>query len=322
MTRRNIVLALVAALAIGSSPLLFSDDGVIEINQARASTGSVTPGDAPGFPVTLSESGSYVLTGNLTLPDADTTGIVVEADDVTIDLNGFAIQGPTVCSLPDCLPLGEGRGILTEDTSNMTVRNGTIRGTGREGILTRRGTSHRAENVRVVSCGAAGIRFETPDSVVMECSVVATDYGIFTDRGGTVAHSTCSNNTNGITTGEASLVVGNTASGNTLIGIFGGDSSVVKDNVATGNGGGGIAAGSASTLSGNTASNNEGDGIRTLDGSTVLGNASNGNSGFGIWMFGSSSGYGNNVVSNNAGGTVFGGTQIGINLCDASTTCP
>jgi hypothetical protein len=42
-------------------------DGVIEINQSRALAGGVTPGDAPGFPVTISARGSYRLTGNLDL---------------------------------------------------------------------------------------------------------------------------------------------------------------------------------------------------------------------------------------------------------------
>ena len=45
-----------------------ASDGVIEINQARALQGGVTEGDTPGFPVTISQSGSYRLTGNLTVP--------------------------------------------------------------------------------------------------------------------------------------------------------------------------------------------------------------------------------------------------------------
>lgn len=40
-------------------------DGVILINQSRALAGGVTSGDTPGFPVTISQAGSYPLTGNL-----------------------------------------------------------------------------------------------------------------------------------------------------------------------------------------------------------------------------------------------------------------
>src|SRR5690348_7192989 len=74
-------------------------DGVILIDQAAALAGSVTPGDAPGFPVTLSQPGSYRLSGNLTVPDADTTAIQITADSVTLDLNGFTIAGPGGCTI-------------------------------------------------------------------------------------------------------------------------------------------------------------------------------------------------------------------------------
>ncbi len=40
-------------------------DGVIEINQASALAGGVTPGDSPGFPIHLNNSGAYRLTGDL-----------------------------------------------------------------------------------------------------------------------------------------------------------------------------------------------------------------------------------------------------------------
>ena len=54
---------LTAALLLASAALAV--DGVIEINQARAAAGNVTPGDGPGFPVVISASGSYRLTSNL-----------------------------------------------------------------------------------------------------------------------------------------------------------------------------------------------------------------------------------------------------------------
>ena len=70
-------------------------DGVVLINQASALAGNVTPGDTPGFPVTISQPGSYRLAGNLTVPDANTTAIEVTATgQVTVDLNGFVISGP------------------------------------------------------------------------------------------------------------------------------------------------------------------------------------------------------------------------------------
>src|SRR5437660_11740367 len=87
----------------------YAVDGVVLINQSAALAGNVTPGDAPGFPVTISAAGSYRLSGNLTVNDANTTAIQITADNVAIDLNGFSIIGPTVCSgspVTACSPAG------------------------------------------------------------------------------------------------------------------------------------------------------------------------------------------------------------------------
>lgn len=54
-------------------------DGRIEINQASVEA-------AGGFPFTITEPGSYVLTGPLTVP-AETSGLVIATSNVTIDLN-------------------------------------------------------------------------------------------------------------------------------------------------------------------------------------------------------------------------------------------
>src|SRR5271166_431225 len=86
-----------AALFAGLCGSLYAVDGVVLIDQNRALAGSVTPGDTPGFPVTITLPGAYRLSGNLTVPDANTNGILVMADNVFIDLNGFSIVGPTVC---------------------------------------------------------------------------------------------------------------------------------------------------------------------------------------------------------------------------------
>ena len=131
----------------------FAVDGVIEINQHRALAGGVTSGDTPGFPVTLDTEGSYRLTGNLRV-DKDTTAILVKADAVTVDLNGFSILG-------DFKVGGQGVGILQDSNSGftegrLTVRNGTISGVGSHGILG--GNSVHVENVQVLGCGGTGIK--------------------------------------------------------------------------------------------------------------------------------------------------------------------
>jgi hypothetical protein len=80
-------------------------DGVIEINNARAFAGGVTPGDTPGYPVTISQPGSYRLTGELRSPTGiGIPGIDITSTDVTLDLNGFKISSSVAgCSTPNIL---------------------------------------------------------------------------------------------------------------------------------------------------------------------------------------------------------------------------
>ncbi len=109
-------------------------DGVVEINQASALAGGITPGDAPGFPVTLSATGSYRLTSNLSPGAAiGALGIEIAADSVSIDLNAFAIIGTNVCTgfpVTSCSgPNGNGVS-QSAATFGARVMNGTIRGMG------------------------------------------------------------------------------------------------------------------------------------------------------------------------------------------------
>ena len=51
-----------AGLVATLSSSLYAVDGVVLIDQNHALAGNITPGDGPGFPVTLSQPGSYRLT--------------------------------------------------------------------------------------------------------------------------------------------------------------------------------------------------------------------------------------------------------------------
>jgi hypothetical protein len=98
---------------------VFAVDGVVLIDQNRALAGNVTPGDTPGFPVSITLPGSYRLSGNLTAP-AGSNGIEISADDVTIDLNGFRMAGG-------------GPSTAIDDTGShqrLEIRGGTISGFG------------------------------------------------------------------------------------------------------------------------------------------------------------------------------------------------
>ena len=139
-------------------------DGVVLIDQSRALSGGVTPGDAPGFPVTITLPGSYRLAGNLTVPDENTSAIEIAADEVSLDLNGFAIRGPTVCvtttnlAVSSCSPTGTGSGVKTIGfPHNVAVSNGTVRGMGSSGIVLNPGRGMMVDRVRAESNGVSGI---------------------------------------------------------------------------------------------------------------------------------------------------------------------
>lgn len=99
-------------------------DGVLEINNSCAlSPSGCFPGDASGYPVTITRTGSFRLTGNLQ------SGIYVTAPNVSIDLNGFTISSVDPND-PEasCTSPGSGAGIACAPPNchNMDVRNGTI----------------------------------------------------------------------------------------------------------------------------------------------------------------------------------------------------
>jgi len=131
--------------------------------------GSLTPPGAPAptmktlaeveprtpissIPITISEFGSYYLTGNLTgLPG--TNGITIISDSVTIDLNGFALigvpgstRGIEIPLIPTAVRIG-----------NVSIRNGTVRDWGLDGIYCPTASNSLIQAVRVAYNGADGL---------------------------------------------------------------------------------------------------------------------------------------------------------------------
>lgn len=236
-----------ALLCLGAGA--FATDGVIEINQAKALAGGVTPGDAAGFPVTLGASGSYRLTSNLDLTflgpgvAENTTAIQVSGLNTvaTIDLNGFAILGPTFCTAT-CAPTGTGQGVSAGSSDQtITLRNGVIRGMGGEG------TGFFAALVENVTAEHNGGRaFFVQGGVVRDS--IAHRNGIGIDAAGSFV-SGCSSRNN-LSDGiralriERSVAIANTGDGFEATGY-------VSDSLSADNGGAELACETLCPLSGN-----------------------------------------------------------------------
>jgi hypothetical protein len=185
--------------------------GVITIDQAKAEAGGVTAGDAAGFPITISQPGSYRLMSNLTLADPNVTAIEITADDVTIDLNGFTVSTPMTCSGSlsawNCSVVGpQGHGILAINHSYTTLRNGHVRGF-RNGVSLQLGAI--VEGVSARHFWTSGIKVGS-HSLVQDSTVALAANGIEVGGGSIVRHNAIGGiGTNGVSSTQGSLVLGN-----------------------------------------------------------------------------------------------------------------
>jgi hypothetical protein len=187
--RGIVLLAAMTALAASSAS---AATGIVTITQTKAKNGGVTPGDTPGFPVTISKSGSYQLITNLTPPSAEgSRGIEITAENVVIDLNGFSVIGPRTCPDEDafnnCTPAAEDPTyVLITGGRNVTIKNGTVRGSIGTGIGL---NAHaRIENVNVIW-----------NSI----------FGVLAGKGSTLKDSLLAQNGQGVFFGTECLVAGN-----------------------------------------------------------------------------------------------------------------
>lgn len=110
------------------------------------------------FLMVINEPGTYRLGANVVVADAHTTAIEINADDVTVDLNGFSIYGPGSCTQPpvSCSLVGTGNGIHALGREKIVVKNGGVHGMGNVGIYLK-SDSGQVESVHVSGNGNGGI---------------------------------------------------------------------------------------------------------------------------------------------------------------------
>lgn len=322
---------------------VFAVDGVFEINQACAVNTGCFPGDVAGFPVTIAgfppASASYRLTSNLIVSGANTDGILLLGEHITIDFNGFTLRNSAIA--------GTGNGVTaTQSTPRATIKNGVITSWGGRGInLNFPGV--RVENMLIFanlgiglgSADAAGI--QVGDDAQILRNRVINNGGVVASGIVTGANSLISENAVTESGGSAircgsvnqfgfvdggCTVSQNIVSGSGASGIVVAEGSTILGNTAYQNGVWGLNASVGSTVSGNTAYQNGGDGIFADIGATVRGNTLRENGGFGLGSLTNDFAYRENVITNNTSGTVKMGTNRGDNFCSGPGTgsvfCP
>ena len=207
-SRRTAPLLAMALAALAAAPV-FASDGALEINQACVAAGCFA-GDDPGYPVTITQPGSYRLTSNLTVATNNATAIRFDVEHVTLDLGGFVLSGPVACTGEPAVCTGEsaaleGFGVLASPGHGV-VRNGIVRGMGRAGIEA--GESMHIDAVVAEGNGVHGIAGEYgSDGWIVENSIARGngDVGIRLNSG----------------TGAGSVVRNNTIVGNGGVGFLG-----------------------------------------------------------------------------------------------------
>lgn len=121
------------------------------------------------LPFTITNSGSYYLTTNLT-GMSGTHGITIASSNVTVDLNGFSLSG-----VPGSL-----HGIFVSTNAiyvNVTVRNGTVRGWDGNGVEAFNSENGIFERLTVSAAGGFGI--DAYGSLIRDCQVDSSgDSGI------------------------------------------------------------------------------------------------------------------------------------------------
>lgn len=161
-------------------------------------------------PYEIKAPGFYYLGGTLT-HTGDTNAIEINANDVTLDLMGF--------SLTHTGAAGEITGINLNESNNVEIRNGTVRGFS-HGIFIFSSSGHaRVINVRAINNINTGIDLGFGKVLVHGCTVSNSDIGINVTSG-TVSASVACNNGLGICMSKPGNVIGNSAINNTVYNFY------------------------------------------------------------------------------------------------------
>jgi hypothetical protein len=206
------------------------------------------------LPFTISKPGSYYLTTNL-IGSAGLDGITIAANNVTVDLVGFALTGVA----------GSGAGIMVSDSrTNLTIRNGAVTGWGSHGIYAYDAFSSQFLELRLARNQGWGLT-SGERSTIRDCTANENAY-------------------TGISANYHSLISGCMVTGNGTGGLEAGLGGTLRDCAAVNNLGDGILAGDVSTIAGCSSRDNLLNGFNLGAGCSVDDCAATANGDSGVWV--------------------------------------
>ncbi len=215
------------------------------------------------IPESLDWPCSVKLAGTLTCMSNGVSGITVNSDDVSIDLDGHTLVGPGTSS---------GHGIYQSSTyRNLRVFNGKAtgwQGTDKAGIAAY-GSGFILSDMQVsIDYGGVDALYGGSISDCVACDNIT--FGIYAGAKSRIADCTAVNNGgDGIYAGNGSTISGCAANNNGDDGIVSGGNCTIYGCAATDNVGEGINASFANKISDCVARQNEKDGINAANGSSV-----------------------------------------------------
>lgn len=259
-----------------------------------------TPGQS-NYVYAVTNPGSYYLTGNLA---ATNGGILVLADDVTIDLCGFRIEGDPALKHYGVMLCG----------NNVEIRGGTVARFGQWGVAWNGtfGNFCRAFDLRLVNNADGGIKLNDQCMVAQCIAVSNLGYGILCGAGSRIEGNVASRNVyDGISAGMHGIVRGNNARFNGQDGIDVYEGSLIEGNDVAYNGHTGIWSSNRSSVRNNVANNNNTNsladrgGIYVPVGCSVMGNTLTDNQVNGIYVYNFETAVENNFISGSPTGIAF-----------------
>jgi hypothetical protein len=201
------IAAALAALILGTIA-----SAQTQINQTNISS----------FPYNITQPGSYILTSNLTVTSANTSAIIINSSNVTVNLNGFTISGPLQCSASSCTSSWTSFGVEGSG-NNITIHDGNINGF----YAGASAWSGRIENLNVYSCQYgisatyATIRHNVAWNIasmgIYSSSGSVSENQVYNSNFAYQGYNTSFTNNTATNNSEGLYMSGGTASGNSLV---------------------------------------------------------------------------------------------------------